>query len=140
MFRKETDYPFGVTIEQARTTALGFEDDRAKAADRFVRGLFKATQGELQYKELVDASLKTPTPTAVALFFDFYSGDRRPALSHIAAPTLIVVAGENRALGEYMQSRIAGSQLQVVPDAGHALFLEKPQTFNQILEEFLAKY
>ena len=139
MFRKETDYPSGATLQQARAMALGFEEERDKAADRFVRGMFKTTQSELLYKELVDASLKTPTGSAVALFFDFYTGDRRPALSHIAAPTLIVVAGENRAVGEYMQSKIGGSQLAVVPDAGHALFLEKPQAFNQTLEGFLAK-
>jgi pimeloyl-ACP methyl ester carboxylesterase len=140
MFRKETDYPWGVTIQQGRTMALGFEDDRAKAADRFVRGMFKATQAELLYKELADASMKTPTGTAVALFFDFFSGDRRQALSRIMAPTLIVVADGNRAMGEFMQSKIGGSQLEVVPDSGHALFLEKPQAFNQVLEGFLAKY
>jgi len=31
MFRKEADYPSGATIQQARTMALGFEEDRAKA-------------------------------------------------------------------------------------------------------------
>lgn len=140
MFRRETDYPWGATMQQARTMALGFEEDRAKAADRFVRGLFKNTQSELLYKELADASMKTPTVTAVALFFDFFTGDRRLALSRITAPTLIVVAEGNRAMGEYMQSKIGGSQLEVVPDAGHALFLEKPQAFNQVLENFLAKF
>ena len=37
----------------------------------------------------------------------------------------------------FMQSKIAKSKLEVVPEAGHAFFLEKPQTFNQTLEAFL---
>jgi len=139
MMRKEADYPWGVTVQQARTTALSFEEDRAKAGDKFVRSMFKAAQPELLYKEMADASLKTPANTTVALFFDLYTGDRRTALSKITAPTLIVVASESRGMGEYMHSQIGGSQLQVV-DAGHALFLEKPQAFNQILEEFLSKF
>lgn len=143
LMRRESDYPTGAsvfTIQQVRTMFLGIQEDRAKAADKFVRGMFKSTQSELLYRELAEGSLKTPTGTASALFLDFYTGDRRQALSRITAPTLILVAGENRALGEYMQSKIAGSQLEVIADAGHALFLEKPQTFNQILETFLTKY
>ena len=139
MLRRETDYPSGATVQQARTTALAFEEDHAKAADKFVRSMFKTAQPELLYRELGDACQKTPSNTTVALFFDLYTGDRRPALSKITAPTLIVVADQNRASGEYMHSQIGGSQLQVV-DAGHALFLEKPQAFNQILEEFLSKF
>jgi pimeloyl-ACP methyl ester carboxylesterase len=38
-----------------------------------------------------------------------------------------------------MQSKIPGSELKVIADAGHALFLEKPQAFNQALEDFLGK-
>lgn len=134
---KDADYPGGATYQQVRTMLLSMEDDRQKAADRFVRSLFKNKQGEMVYKDLAEASLKTPTGTAIALLFDLFTGDRRPALLRIQVPTLIVVRDDNRQLGEYMQGKIAGSKLEVVDDAGHALFLEKPQTFNQILEAFL---
>jgi pimeloyl-ACP methyl ester carboxylesterase len=56
------------------------------------------------------------------------------------SPTLIMVTQEVRALGEFMQSKIAKSKLEVVTDAGHALFLEKPQTFYQMLETFLGTH
>ena len=67
LVRRETDYPSGAmtyTLQQVRTMFLGIEEDRAKAADKYVRGLFKATQSELLYRELADGSLKTPTGTA----------------------------------------------------------------------------
>jgi pimeloyl-ACP methyl ester carboxylesterase len=47
---------------------------------------------------------------------------------------------ENRVLGEYMQSKIPRSKLEVIADSGHAVFLDKPQTFNQIVEAFLGEH
>ncbi len=134
---KEGDFPGGATVPQVRSVLTSYEEDRAKAADKFVRGMFKSRQGESLYKELTDASLQTPTGTALALFFDLFTGDRRPALYRISVPTLIIMTPENRLVGEFMQSKISGSKLEVIPEAGHAMFLEKPQTFNQILESFL---
>jgi pimeloyl-ACP methyl ester carboxylesterase len=48
-----------------------------------------------------------------------------------------VVPDTARIIGEYMQGKVKRAKLEVVPEAGHALFLEKPQYFNQILESFL---
>jgi len=45
----------------------------------------------------------------------------------------------NRTLGEYMQSKIPRSKLEVIDDSGHALFLDKPQAFNQVVEAFLGE-
>lgn len=135
---KDADYPGGATHQQMRAVLMGIEEDRAKWTDQFVRGMFRAAQAELRYRELAEGSLKTPTGAMIALLFDLFTGDRRPALLRIQVPTLIVVPDGNRLLGEYLQSRIAGSKLEVIGDAGHALFLEKPQAFNQVLEAFLA--
>ncbi len=134
---KQEDYPGGVTIQQVRNNLMSIEEDRAKFTDRFVRSMFKSKQTELLYRELTDGSMKTPIGAALALYFDLFTGDHRSTLAHIASPTLIVVSPENRLLGEYLQSKIPESKLEVVPEAGHALFLEKPQTFNQILESFV---
>ncbi|MBZ5494929.1 MAG: alpha/beta hydrolase [Acidobacteriia bacterium] len=133
------DYPVGLTVQQIRARALAMEDDRAKATEAFVNGLFKSKQNGQVYKDLSDGSMKTPTGTAIALLFDLITGDRRPALTSIVVPTLIVVPEDRQLFGAYMQSKIAGSHLSVIPDVGRALFLEKPQAFNQALEDFLGK-
>lgn len=104
-----------------------------------VRGLFKSQQNGPLIKEMIDNSMKTPTGTAIALMFDLITGDRRFVLATIDVPTLIVVSRERQLLGEYLQSKIAGAQLSVIPDAAPAFFLEKPQAFNQALEDFLSK-
>lgn len=131
------DYTYGMTLQQARDTFLRMQDNREKFVDQFVRGMFKSRQAEILIKELVEGSLKTPIGAAVSLFFDSFSGDRRTALLRVEARTLIIMAQERRTLGEYLQSKISRSQLEVIPDAGHALFLEKPQTFNQVVESFI---
>ena len=136
---KRDDYPHGFTLDQARSFVLSLQEDRAKSTDRFVRSMFKSRQPELVFKETLDASLKTPTGTAVSLMMDLVTGDRRPALLRIPSPTLIVVSQDSRTLGEYMQSKIPRSKLEVVAEAGHALFLDKPQTFNQTVEGFLGE-
>jgi pimeloyl-ACP methyl ester carboxylesterase len=134
---KDGDYTFGVTMQQARSFLVSMEEDRAKATNTWVRSMFKSHQAELLYKEIADGSMKTPLGTALALFFDSFTGDRRPALARVPVPTLIVVPDEHRLLGEYLQSKIQRSKLEVVPESGHAVFLDKPQAFNQILEDFL---
>ncbi len=136
---KDNDNPSGMTMLQARTFLLSLQEDRAKATAQFVKSMFRSRPQELLIKEISDSSLKVPMGAAVSLYLDLWSGDRRPALARISVPTLIVVSDEHRLLGEYLQSKIGRSKLEVIPEAGHALFLDKPQTFNQLVEGFLGE-
>jgi len=62
-------------------------------------------------------------------------------LKTIAVPTLIVVGQEDRATtvadGELMRQHISGSQLKVVPRAGHYSPWEQPEAVGALLREFL---
>jgi len=136
---KEGDYPGGMTMQQARSVVLSFQEDRVKATDQFVQGMFKARQPQLLITEITQACIKVPTGTVISLLMDLFTGDRRPLLPRVKVPTVIVMAEDNRLLGEYLQSKIGGSRCEVIPEAGHAVFLEKPQAFNQVLEIFLGE-
>jgi non-heme chloroperoxidase len=137
---KMDDYPGSMTVQQGRRQVLLLEEDRAKATEQFVRSLFKQHPPESLVTEMVSASMKTPLSAALALYFDQFTGDRRPALLHVPVPSLIVTTSENRAVGEYMKTRIPRSSLEVIDDAGSAMFLDKPQAFNQVLENFLGEH
>ncbi|MFQ5595454.1 MAG: alpha/beta fold hydrolase [Anaerolineae bacterium] len=67
--------------------------------------------------------------------------DSRPLLGEISVPTLVVVGADDVitpvAEAESMVEAIPGSELVVIPDAGHLSNLEQPQAFNQALREFL---
>jgi 3-oxoadipate enol-lactonase len=65
-------------------------------------------------------------------------------LAKIAMPTLFIV-GENdlltpAALMRSMQEKISGSELSVIPGAGHMTPVENPTAVNQALNSFLAKH
>jgi pimeloyl-ACP methyl ester carboxylesterase len=68
--------------------------------------------------------------------------DSTPLLSTIHVPTLIVVGEADTltppALSEEMHRAIAGSELVVVPGAGHLSNLEQPEAFNGAVARFLA--
>ncbi|MBN1569056.1 MAG: alpha/beta hydrolase [Acidobacteria bacterium] len=139
-FIKQDDFPGSITAQQARKLLFSFQDNRTTAIDQYVRSLFKVSHPEILYKEISEGSRKIPLSAAFSLYFDQYTGDRRPALRHVQVPALIIASPENRVVGEYMKSRIARCSLEVIEGTGSALFLDKPQAFNQILEAFLGEH
>ncbi len=119
--------------------AGSFLKDRQKATDGFVRSMYKTPQSEEYIQRVIQASLRTPTNSAMALFLGLVTSDNRPALTKIHKPTLIVIAAGSPwdSLYEDMHKRIAGSRLETIENAGHALFVDQPQRFNSLLDEFL---
>jgi non-heme chloroperoxidase len=140
MAAKADDYPGSTTPQQARKLVLALQDNRAKAIDQYVRSLFKVPQSEILIKDLSDASLRTPISAALSLYFDLFTGDRRSALRHVEVPCLVLTSPESRMIGDYMKSKIPRAGLEVIDGTGPALFLDKPQAFNQILEAFLGEH
>ena len=62
-------------------------------------------------------------------------------LAEVAAPTLVVVGADDpvRARGEEVAAGIPGARLAIVPGAGHAPHLERPDLFHVLLLEFLTE-
>ena len=62
-------------------------------------------------------------------------------LSAIRAPTLVLSGDEDPALQacKLIHQKINGSQLKIIPNAGHLSNLDQPQAFNQAILTFLAK-
>ncbi len=65
------------------------------------------------------------------------SFDIMERVSDIELPTLVIV-GEGDAMtppkySEYLSSKIAGSQLKIIPSAGHGVMLEQPEEFNRTI-------
>jgi len=121
--------------------AAGFQRDRQKATDGFVRFMYMnpaVKTDEAYLQRVIQASLDTPTNTAAALFFGMVTTDNRPALAKIDKPTLIVAARSPwLPLYEDLHQRIAGSEFVVMDNVGHALFVDNPEQFNLLLEKFL---
>jgi len=64
-------------------------------------------------------------------------------LKAVRCPTLVIVGeldpGTNVTMAKEIQEAIAGSELAIIPGAAHMVNAEKPDEFNKVLGDFLAK-
>lgn len=71
----------------------------------------------------------------------FFDADLHDVLPQITVPTLLLYGERDERsplnVAEDLQSQIRGSQLVVVPGAGHGINAEAPQEFNAAVREFL---
>ena len=119
---------------------LELQSDRKGVTDRFVRGMYKRPQPEEYLQRIMAASLRTPTNTAVTLGASFAAvGDWRKILSKVDRPLLFVVTEPQRNQAEGVSADLPAARVEVFERAGHALFVDEPDRFNQLLEDFLIK-
>jgi pimeloyl-ACP methyl ester carboxylesterase len=79
------------------------------------------------------------------LYGDFAACDRFDVMREVEKidlPTLIL-CGEDDELtpvkySQFLHSRIKGSKLEVLPNAGHMVMMEAPQAFNEKIAEFVS--
>lgn len=82
-------------------------------------------------------------PGTAAHFRADLSHETRDRLGTITCPTLVVHGDQdlitlpwyNRAVAE----AVPGARLEIVPDAGHLVWLERPAELNRLLDDFLAE-
>jgi non-heme chloroperoxidase len=122
--------------EQSHT----FQSSRRLYTETFVRGMYHKPQSEEYLKSVVEASLKTPTSTGIALISELaLKYDERPVLPKLNIPVLAVMTKNNRAAAELIASTVPGGQGEVFEDAGHCLFVDDADRFNTLLEAFMKK-
>jgi pimeloyl-ACP methyl ester carboxylesterase len=142
--RSTADTPEGVEGRKRLLTVLR-EAGPAAVADEMVPKLL----GETSRRErpaLADqarslALSNSPAGIAGAITVLMTRPDSTPTLASIHCPTLIIVGDEDTltppATSRDLLRGIAGSELTVVPKAGHLSSMETPDAFNAALARFL---
>ena len=79
-------------------------------------------------------------PELKETFKNVIAEDLKHDLSLIKSPTLIIW-GENDIItplaeGELIATSIPGAKLEIIKNAGHFVFLEKPEEFIKLIKEF----
>ena len=122
------------------------QQDRQKQTDGFVRSMFKKPQPEDYLKRIVDASIQVPADTAVLLIYNMIAvKDFSPGLASLAAmktksPVLFAYQPESQTSADYLQLKLGDKlRLEKFEGDGHALFVDDPEKFNHVLEDFLQK-
>lgn len=103
------------------------------------RRFYKPSQQILE-DELARA-MRTDSHAAYECFREFYKKfDVRDRVSKIEVPTLIIVGEKDKVnleASRYLNREIRGSELRIMSGIGHTVMTERPEEFNQILEEFI---
>lgn len=142
--RSQADTPEGVA-GRTRMLQLLAEKGPSAVVDEMIPKLLGAST-RLSRPELADhvralALSNPPEAIAGAIRALMTRPDSTPLLRTIHCPTLIVVGEEDTltppALSEEMHRAIAGSELVVVPGAGHLSSCEQPDAFSAALAAFL---
>ena len=105
-----------------------------------VRSIFARPHPDLDLQHLIDEARRTPPQTGITmLLMDIFGVDRRDALNRIDRPALVIAAASSPLLQQQkeMAAAIAGARLVLVEGAGHALFIDQPQQFDQALGQLL---
>lgn len=116
------------------------QTDRIPKTREFVKSIFKQSQPEEYFEKLIESALRTPTNTVMTLIYNYILQDFRPLLPHIDIPTLIAtVEGPRLDYMKKMNELLPRSHLEIFKSTGHALFVDQPEQFNNILDAFIAK-
>src|SRR5712691_11687164 len=115
------------------------QQDRQKQADGFVRSMFKKPQPEDYLKRVIDASVQVPADTAVVLIYNMIAvKDFSTGLGRMNRPVLFAYQPESQPSADYLKSKLGDKlRMERFDGDGHALFVDDPQKFNQVLEAFL---
>jgi 3-oxoadipate enol-lactonase len=144
--RSEADTDEGKIRRVAGMRTVKSEGSRV-FADNFIRVVFAPGSIERTPEavgKIHDIICRTP-PLSIAgtLLALAARTDTTASLSRIALPTLIIVGEEDTltppAASHAMLGRIPGSELCLIPGAGHMSNLENPGAFNEALGAFLKK-
>ena len=78
------------------------------------------------------------------LYGDFLACDRFDLMNEVEKidlPALILCGDDDQLTpvkySQFLQGRIKGSKMEVLPNAGHMVMMESPQAFNEKIEEFI---
>jgi len=115
------------------------QQDRQKQADGFVRSMFKKPQTEDYLKRVIGASIQVPADTAVVLIYNMiavkgFSG----GFARMNRPVLFAYRNDTQQSADLLKSKLGDKvRLERFDGDGHALFVDEPEKFNRVLEEFL---
>lgn len=139
-----SDGAAGVTARPAEAEALFRRLSIYEAYQReYLDGMYKVIIHRISEggrSALVEGGMRTPTSIGIAqLMADFFGPDRTTVLEKITVPTLVVASAESPEIERQRQmaARIRNARFEVIPDAGHAVFIDQPARFTALLTGFL---
>jgi non-heme chloroperoxidase len=129
------------TAEQFKMFAI-YQAHQQEYLGGMMRAIISKPPGGDAIDRLVSTGMKTPTDIGVAMLVaDMFGMNRTPALKKIDCPTLIIAAAKSDELARQQggANQIPQAHFEKVEGAAHAVFIDQPDRFDELLRSFLAK-
>lgn len=139
---KWPDFEIGAFDLPALTGMMrDIQNDQTGLLKGFIPLMFKEELPEADLEWMLEETTKLPSSIASAILFDQSIVDCRPYLNSISIPTLLCFGREEKlipvAAGEHLRNEIPNAKLEVFEESCHCPFLEEPDRFNRIVDEFV---
>jgi len=98
-------------------------------------------QGNDAIERLVTTGMKTPPDVGVAMLVaDMFGPNRTPALKKVDCPTLIIASAKSDEMAHQQAAanQIPQARFEKVEDSAHAVFLDQPDRFSELVTSFAA--
>jgi non-heme chloroperoxidase len=128
------------TAEQFKMFAV-YQAHQQEYLAGMMRAIISKPQSDDAIKGLVTTGMKTPPDVGVGMLVaDMFGVNRTPALKKIECPTLIIASAKSDELARQQAAanQIPHARFEKVDDTAHAVFLDQPERFNELLKGFLA--
>jgi len=127
--------------EQLKTYAAYQASQQEYLAD-MMRAIVSKPQSNDAIDQLIGMALKTPPDIGVAMrIADTFGVNRTPALKKINCPTLSIASGRSGGLSQQQAQakQISQAHFEKIEGAAHAVFLDQPDRFNELVMSFVAR-
>lgn len=119
------------------TFLQSLRDDRDKTLDGFVRAIFKKPPSDAEIAGLVNGAMRMPVEGSIALLsYPFVRTHWREIAHGFKKPLLYIVTPQFEEQAQNLQKNRPETQVEIVRDAGHALFVDEPERFNELILRF----
>jgi microsomal epoxide hydrolase len=119
------------------TFLQALRDDRDQTLDGFVRAIFKTPPSDREVAALVSGAKRMPLESSLALLSYPFPRTHWKEIAHdFKKPLLYLVTPQFEAQARNLEKNRPGTEIEIFPDAGHALFVDEPARFNDLVLGF----
>lgn len=137
------DYDIQGNTQGLTERFASLQTERVVWTRNFIVAIHQSEQPREYMEALTKAALDTPTNAAAIMIANLIlmgPTDLRPALKSLDRPVLFVYSSMDWAVvaAEKVRAGWPKVPVEIIEETSHALFVDKPEQFNRLLEEFLA--
>lgn len=113
-------------------------EHRNTALDTFIRAIFRSKRPAGEHQQLLEGAMRMPLQASIDLLsYPFPREHWRDVAWAFRKPLLYVVTPQFAEQARNLVRNRPGTRVEVFAEAGHTLFVDEPQRFNALMENFL---